>query len=420
MPEFERSGVSEPDKPMQTSCTSCAGVLFISCPSAARGLVCPNCSMITELKFLGGTFLSESAGKADKPESLHFAVGDVCTLSQGAFRVVSVVASQRRKRALLYNPRHGFRLLVESDGHFSLYDQLNSPPSTCDQKSLADRTTESVSSEGRTYEQIRSRQDKVRVAGEIYSETVCRGELLEVDFLSLPFGLLATDLFGGTTWWKGRYIGPEELSSILRQGSERQPEGVGLLQPNPYRGQDFLLRVPFALSLILAFLLLLSGVFLPRPKVLLEQNRIPLIYDPTEMALNVTVDSNRKQLALLEVDCALQDRWLTADLQVGPQLHELGFTSFGTQEPAQLKRLVPLEIGPNRIALLIKQSGPPHKPNLALAWRENVLGSLDIKLSTLPQKKAWWSLVLLVALWVVPWVYLLGREKEFEKRRLLL
>lgn len=211
------------------ACTQCGGPLELRAPDLTQRIACPWCGSL-----LDATRDLEVLAKLSQPpiEAL------IPLGSQGRFKgaLWSVIGLVERsvtvegerypwREYLLYEPRRGFRWLVESDGHWSFVE----PVTAGDLQASAS----AVSFEGTRYKHFQGGLAQVdHVLGEFYW-AVRRGQTTETqDYVAPPFMLSCEADEGEITWSRGSYEQPEDIwKAFGAPGTPPPRKGVGAIQP---------------------------------------------------------------------------------------------------------------------------------------------------------------------------------------------
>lgn len=262
------------------ACGNCGGPIRLHAPDATRRVTCAACGSLHEVEGTSFRFL-ETLAQGARPA---IALGKRFTFEATEWQVVGwmerSVTSQGIRypwhEYLAYDAAKGFRYLVESKGHW-----LWAEPDLAATRSIPVDSLSSFEEDGERFTLFAHDEARVdAVAGEFPWE-VAVGETVEAfDYVSPPLGL-SCELDGNEVNWS-RCHGLER--AIVRQlfpGVSLPPEdGVGMLQPNPYRGTG---RIFFC-ALVGAFTLLLA-VLLSRPSRSVSDETLTLPPHTQEMAM---------------------------------------------------------------------------------------------------------------------------------------
>jgi hypothetical protein len=233
------------------SCPQCGGPLEIRAPDQAKRVACPYCgSLLDATKDLA--VLEALSNVAVEPRiplgskgRLH---GVEWTLIGFLERSVTYESVRYPwQEYLLYEPRRGFRWLVESKGHWSFVE----PISAGDVKGVgADRMTH----DGKTFRHFQGGQAKVDVVvGEFYWAVARGNEVSSQDYVCPPLMLSSEDDEEELNWSLGTYTPAHEVWKAFNLvGSPPPQEGVAPHQPSPYAGK---VKQVWSLALLAAGLL---------------------------------------------------------------------------------------------------------------------------------------------------------------------
>jgi hypothetical protein len=231
LPDEEQRAVKASGKNL--ACTQCGGPLELRAPDLTQRVACPWCGSLLDAT----RDLKVLAKLSAPPISALIPLG-----SQGRYKGVvwcviglverSVTVEDERypwREYLLYEPRRGFRWLVESDGHWSFVEPVNAGD-------LQGASASGVTYEGTRYKHFQSGQACVdHVLGEFYW-AVKRGQTTDTqDYVAPPSMLSCEADEGEITWSRGSYVEPAELwQAFNAPGSPPERRGVGAIQPWPH------------------------------------------------------------------------------------------------------------------------------------------------------------------------------------------
>ena len=242
------------------SCTQCGGPVEIRVPDQSQRVACSYCGSLLDVT-KGLAVLDAVARVAVQPlvplgSKGRFA-GAEWTLIGFMERSVTVEGVRYPWREyLLYEPRRGFRWLVEANGHWSFVEPVHAgdvkgPPGGA----------RPATWQGKTFKHFQSGQARVdHVLGEFYWE-VARGDLVQTDDYVSPPLMLSTERDASEVNWSlGTYTTPEEVQEAFRlDAAPTRPTGVAPHQPWPWAAQA---RSVYSRSLMFLAILLLAFVVL--------------------------------------------------------------------------------------------------------------------------------------------------------------
>jgi hypothetical protein len=220
-------------------CPHCSGPLEIRAPDQTQRVACPWCGSLLdatrELAVLA--VLDKVSFKPAIPLGSKGRLGGVEWTVIGAMERSVTVEGVRYpwREYLLYEPRKGFRWLVEAKGHWSFVEPLN--PGDVDQNTARYK--------GERYSHFQSGEARVdHVLGEFYW-AVARGETVETDDYVKPPSMLSRETTrekgkgrrGEVNWSLGTYLPADEVwTAFSLKGEPPAREGVGPHQPSPVAG----------------------------------------------------------------------------------------------------------------------------------------------------------------------------------------
>jgi hypothetical protein len=233
------------------SCPQCGGPLEIRAPDQAKRIACPYCgSLLDATKDLA--VLEALSSVAVKP---RIPLGSKGELHGTEWTVIgflerSVTYENVRypwQEYLLYEPRHGFRWLVESKGHWSFVE----PISAGDVKRFG---IDRVTYDGKPFRHFQGGQAKVDVViGEFYWAVARGDEVGSQDYVAPPLMLSSEGDDEEINWSLGTYTPAAEVwKAFGLVGSPPPQEGVAPHQPSPFAGK---VKQVWSLALLSAGLL---------------------------------------------------------------------------------------------------------------------------------------------------------------------
>lgn len=261
---------------MQLACPQCGGPLTLHAPDKTERVTCPNCQSLLDANQGNLKFLSTL--RADKVHPV-IPLGSVGTLYGTEFTVIGFLSRSVTEGGtdyfwteyLLYNPREGFRWLVNSQNHWSFVSPLS--------PGEVQTETNMVRFRGRKYRLFQDGLASVRyVLGEFYWK-VKVGELAKTaDFISPP-EMLSIERSVSSAGWDsettrdteapqaeevicslGIYLPHSEIEKAFGIKNLTRGFGVAPNQPNPVDK-----RVYGAWVMYLVALIVLTALFsMPR------------------------------------------------------------------------------------------------------------------------------------------------------------
>jgi hypothetical protein len=228
-------------KAQSLNCPNCAGPLKLHAPDQAERVACPNCGALLDAN--QGKFRLLKVLKQPHPR-MFIPLG-----AEGMLRGVKYACIGHVLRScvvegieypwgeyLLLDPHHGFRWLVESDGHWSFVEPLASG-----QAPNLGEGTRSFSWNGQSWRRFQDVSAAVKgVWGEFYWK-VEQGERAQItEFVAPPQSLsweVQAHPDGGqeVNASLSTYLDPAEVAAAFKLERLPEPRGVASFQPNPHK-----------------------------------------------------------------------------------------------------------------------------------------------------------------------------------------
>jgi hypothetical protein len=210
-------------------CPQCGGPVDVRAPDQTQRIACPYCgSLLDATKDLA---VLEALARPELQPAIPLGskgrLGGVEWTAIGAMERSVTVEGVRYpwREYLLYEPRQGFRWLVEAKGHWSFVE----PVAAGD---IGDRYGQ-PEYEGEKLSHFQSGTATVdHVLGEFYW-AVARGDQTETDDYIAPPRMLSKEVADSEiTWSLGTYTEPDAVWKAFQlEGSPPEPQGVGPHQP---------------------------------------------------------------------------------------------------------------------------------------------------------------------------------------------
>lgn len=219
---------------LKLTCPKCNAPIDLQAPDQSMRVTCAHCNSLLDatqgnLRYLGA--LAKIRATPKVPLGKHGRFGEVRYTCIGFMRRECVVEgiTYAWDEYLLYDPRVGFRWLLESNGHWSFVEPVKAG-------NVNEHFLE-VEYAGFGFKAFSNVQAKVAyVLGEFYWE-VALGEMVEAtDFIHPPY-VLSKEVSGTEiVWSRGSYLEPEAVWQAFRlEGRASSREGVAPNQPSPTR-----------------------------------------------------------------------------------------------------------------------------------------------------------------------------------------
>jgi len=401
------------------SCPQCGGPLELRAPDQTQRIACPWCgSLLDATRDLA---VLEALKKV--PVKPLLPLGSKAELAGTTWTLIGFMERSATVEGirypwheyLLYEPRKGFRWLVEARGHWSFVE----PAHTGDVESGMDRAL----FRGQSFKHFQGSTAKVdHVLGEFYW-AVARGDTSEAqDYTSPPHMLSMDRSESEVSWSYGTYLEPGEVWKAFRlEGSPPEREGVGMNQPSPYaaasRSANRWAFLGTGLALLIYFFFLFTG-----GRTIHKQSiAVPTGALPGSPEATVFTDRFFVQEAgnlQVSVEAPVSNSWLylsgslvneetgSVDDFDAELEYYFGSDSDGswTEGSQSSVRYIP-DVDPGRYVLRLEPQWEPGKPppSYSLVVRSRV-------------PRFWHVFLALLALWAWP-VVLLWKRMRFEAQR---
>jgi hypothetical protein len=242
------------------SCPNCGGPLEIRAPDQTQRVACPYCGSLLDAT----KDLAVLEAMSAVPVQPLIPLGTKGTIQGVEWTVIgfmerSVTAEGVRypwQEYLLYEPRHGFRWLVEAKGHWSFVE----PVPAGDVQEVGSNL---YRYRDRTFKHFQGGFANVdHVVGEFYW-AVARGDQTQShDFVSPPCMLSSERDESEVNWSFGTYTPPDEIWKAFRLvGGPPRPEGVAPHQPSPFAGRVGRVWSSAVLAMGVVFFIYLTFLF---------------------------------------------------------------------------------------------------------------------------------------------------------------
>ncbi len=314
-----RSGDFQPPvrpagKPKTFSCPNCGGSVTVKAAGHSISAVCGYCSSMIDVANENFRILSVAN---ERTRTTLLTIGSKGRLAGIMWEVAGYMEKSdetgvyRWDEYLLYNPYQGFRFLVQSKGHWSLFKVLK--------KSVAQPSgfSGAFKFEGRKYERFQKGVTKVLyVKGEFYWRVRKDEESYVIDYVAPPYMLSVAKNDEEINTALGEYIEPKAVEKAFVL-TTRMPEriGVGPNQPGRYHS-EYVARVwyTFAVAFILAAFIQIMSALTAHNAVIFESS-----YEIDAAGKNQTVSTEsfylpRQSNVEISSYAKLDNEWLELDL----------------------------------------------------------------------------------------------------------
>lgn len=303
------------------TCPQCAGPLEVRAPEQTQRIACPWCGSLLDAT----RDLAVLEALRKPPITPLIPLGAKGRLGGVEWTIIGVMERSVTVEGvrypwteyLLYEPRQGFRWLVEARRHWSFVEPLNPGDVGADARYRGERFAHFQAGEARVD----------HVLGEFYW-TVARGETADTDDFVKPPLMLSRERTrekgrkgkadkGELSWSLGTYVpAPEVWRAFGQAGDPPPPEGVAPNQPSPWAGSlgGVWMRALLAVAAIFLTFVVLSvagGQTVHRQTVSIARAAAPGSPEAATFAgpFFVTSDANLQ----VKVQAPVSDAWLYLD-----------------------------------------------------------------------------------------------------------
>lgn len=241
-------------------CKNCGGQVQLRAPGQTLAAACQHCGSVTDLSDENLRIIQQFNEKMTRKPLIPF--GSRGELEGKTWEVIGFLVRKADKyeyyweEYLLFNPRYGFRWLLNQYGHWSLTQTLVDFPERKSKNGHAHHN-------GKSYRPFAKGSATVRyVLGEFYWKVKAGEKVRMFDYINTPEMLSYERDANGQTWSYSRYLEAKEIKRAFPQLT-KVPRQSGIVphQPNKYRQQlkDILPVLILAIALLFGGQIFLSN-----------------------------------------------------------------------------------------------------------------------------------------------------------------
>lgn len=294
------------------NCTQCGGPLELRVPEKAQRVACAYCGSLLDAQkdFAVLDTLQGGAAALIKPD---IPLGSKGRLRDVTWTVIGFMIRSTKvegiryawREFLLYEERHGFRWLVESNGHWSFVEPIDA--------GAVDERIGTAVYDGTEFKHFQGGDATVdHVLGEFYW-AVARGDRVQTEDYVAPPRMLSQEKDDKELVWSlGHYVTAAEVGAAF--GREiPEPHGVGPHQPWPLAEQaQAIKRAALVMMGVVVFVYLALSLTGGR-KVLTETVRLPESMSPENAAFLGPFIVDRGGNLEVQVKAPVSNSWLYLD-----------------------------------------------------------------------------------------------------------
>lgn len=262
------------------NCPSCGAPHTVSGGFSSKMLVCEFCGSAVDITTSNLRVLwQEKKSRALLQQGTAIKLGAQATLPEGVFTCIGLLKKSVVYEGvkypwteyLLHNFTYGYRWLVESNGHFTLMENMPEVPAQRNGKPVAEPSADLVRYQGSYYRHFQTSKPRVdALAGEFYWRVRVGDIATNYDYVYPPYTISAEDSEYGLVWVKGEYKTPKEINEMFGgELSLKSPTGVAPCQPNPHIKDSKVIWPIFLVAIVLCAALLMSGILTGGPKTMM-------------------------------------------------------------------------------------------------------------------------------------------------------
>lgn len=255
----KRSHYQKVETPVKTfNCRQCGSVVNIKILGQTVNVTCQSCNSVIDASDPNFKILQEGVKKVkfhpDIPLSSRGKIAGILWEVIGF--VVKSDSGYFWHEYLLFNPYHGYRWIVNADGHYVFYKRVHLGTSS-------NPTSIYKTYKNKKYVMFNRGTAKVEyVAGEFYWR-VKKGDITNVsDLIKPPFALSVERDNWEENWTHGYHIEPSLIETAFKlENKLPRGSGIGMVQPSPYSkevGIELLKTLIMSLGAMLAIFILSS------------------------------------------------------------------------------------------------------------------------------------------------------------------
>lgn len=419
----------------KVSCASCGAPHEIAAGPESRLLVCAYCgsamdSSHPELKTLGAVIDRAK----ELAESATLPLGTEAHFSDAVYRTIGFVESSTTADGivytwteyLLYNHLAGYRWLSESDGHFTLFEQISGVPKSRNKEAGGNPQPTTLWLGGASFRHFQtSKVTTQRVVGEFYWRVQRGDSSTSYDYVAPPYLLSASRAKGDITWSLGRYLESDELRKVFPSGvAFPTPRGVAPNQPNLHVRTLKAMKFPLWAAFLAGIVLVAGGFFLPKGQTLLEKEVVQITGSGPVLTKKITIPSGSSRN---DIEVSIQaplskDGFTDFEVSLGTATKQaLTLAKLGGKEKTSgTLRFLSVPSGTATLAIVAK-TGPPGEPpslrDTPSTTTKSPLFSAEVSAQKIPPKPAWGGFFLFFFLLMMPSYFVKRQASRFETQR---
>ncbi len=293
------------------NCPNCGAPVEIKILGQTLNVVCPSCKSIIDANDPNFKILQKAVSK--KRYGAYIPIGSRGKLHGVIWEVTGFVVKRDPYISwyeyLLFNPYHGYRWLVEVDGHFTLFKRLHSNPKSFKHDDYLIHRKEKF----KKFNAGKATIDYVE--GEFFWR-VKRGEASNItDYIAPPMGISREIKGKEINWTIGHHVEAEAIQHAfkIRDSKLPYPIGVGALQPSAYKDVVKKMIVPMSWSILIIFAIQMVRFTMAKNTLVYQGNITKTNRNFSSLKTEPFTVSGGKSNIMLKAYAPLQNAWVYLD-----------------------------------------------------------------------------------------------------------
>ena len=370
------------------SCPQCGAAIPQRAFGYARTIGCEHCGTVLDASTPSLKIVAREQQRIREAE-LRIPLGTRGTLFGRPWEAVGIQRREIRvdgsvyawREYVLFNPVHGFRYLVEYDGHWTWVEPMRRTPSRDGTKGNA--PVMRLGDERYRHFQTAVAETTV-VLGEFPWEARVGDRATCADYVAPPHVLSSEVVEDEQSWSRGTYVEPGAVYEAFELGSPPSPRGIYANEPNPWVARREAMWPVFLATLVAVVAITFGWYATAQERRVLETSRV---YEPRGDAIepeafvtDTFVLGGRTSNLELAWSAQLDQSWLYLDLAL-VDLHRGTATELGRElsfyygvdggerwsEGDRDETVVIPEVAAGTYYLRVAPSGPATGPPIAYA-----------------------------------------------------
>ncbi len=296
------------------TCPSCGGEIMLRSGAHALSAVCRNCSSVIDTTDERFKVIQDFALKA---KLTLIPIGARGALSNITWEVIGYLEKKDKTgfyfwdEYLLFNPYHGFRFIVQMDGHWNFVSPVKKYVGRPHGRNVLYYNNE------RYRRFLSDRPAVANVQGEFYWQ-VKKGDKADTeDYIKPPYMLSVETSDGETTASMCEYLEPSVIKDAF--GLARVPSRKGVYANQPYPGDPYLTWTVACFAIIFAILIHVVTAMRGDAAVILSENKVFTSEEKGKTFMSQPIRIDYAQNILVETTAAVDNQWVELSVDVSDE-----------------------------------------------------------------------------------------------------